>query len=396
MSSERFILHLNVADFAVAIERVVDRSLHRRPVIVAPFQGARAVVHDMSDEAYRDGVRKGMPLRQAVRYCRSARVLAPRFDLYERAMTAFAFEARKYTPLLEYGMEDGHLFLDITGTHRLFGAPPDVGWRLRKQVSAKIGIEPIWSLGSSKLVAKVASRLVKPVGEYIVAPGEEEAFLAPVPLVLFPGLSREERVRLDEFNIRLAGHLAQLTRKELCSVFGRRGDVLYELSRGIDADPVTPIPEKDMISSAYVLVDDSGDKRVVDGIISALAARIGMELRDRGKGGLRLALQLDYTDGRRVVRQALSRRPVSDDRSLRSLALLALKRAWGRRTRVRSCRLWCDRIACLSPQLDLFNDVRNELRASEALSLALDKVRKKFGVDSIRFGRQAALNESVC
>lgn len=121
---ERAVLHLNAADFAVAVERVVDSSLCTRPVIVAPLQSARAVVHDMSEEAYSEGVRKGMLLREAVRRCRSAQVLPLRLDVYRKAMSVFVTEAREYTPILESGAEDGHLFLDVTGTYRLFGTPP--------------------------------------------------------------------------------------------------------------------------------------------------------------------------------------------------------------------------------------------------------------------------------
>jgi hypothetical protein len=40
---ERSIIHLNVADFAVAVERVVDCRLQDRPVIIAPEGAARAV-----------------------------------------------------------------------------------------------------------------------------------------------------------------------------------------------------------------------------------------------------------------------------------------------------------------------------------------------------------------
>jgi len=41
---ERFIIHLNVADFAVAVERGEDRRLEGRPVIVAPRGAVRAAV----------------------------------------------------------------------------------------------------------------------------------------------------------------------------------------------------------------------------------------------------------------------------------------------------------------------------------------------------------------
>ncbi len=59
---DRAIIHLNVADFAVAVERTLDRRLEGRPVIIAPAGAVRAAVYDMSEEAYRAGVRKGMPL----------------------------------------------------------------------------------------------------------------------------------------------------------------------------------------------------------------------------------------------------------------------------------------------------------------------------------------------
>ncbi|MBN4064028.1 hypothetical protein JYT56_00770 [bacterium AH-315-I07] len=59
---ERAIIHFNVTDFAVAVERIKDSSLKHVPLIVAPAQASRALVYDMSEEAYKDGVRKGMRL----------------------------------------------------------------------------------------------------------------------------------------------------------------------------------------------------------------------------------------------------------------------------------------------------------------------------------------------
>ena len=83
---DRSIIHINVADFAVAVERVLDRRLDGRPVIVAPEGAARAAVVDMSEEAFQTGVRKHMPLGRALRRCRDARVLPPRPDRYGQAM----------------------------------------------------------------------------------------------------------------------------------------------------------------------------------------------------------------------------------------------------------------------------------------------------------------------
>ncbi len=392
MNRYRSILHLNVADFAVAVERVADRSLAARPVIVAPLQAARAAVYDMSDEAYRDGVRKGMLLSRATRLSRTARVLPPRFDLYRKAMGAFVEQARSYSPTLEYGVEDGHLYLDITGTHRLFGTPPDVGWRLHRQIRSRLEIDPIWSLAGSKLVAKIGSRLVKPVGEYIVADGEEQRFLAPLPLKLLPGLSVAERARLHEFNIVRIGELAALTRVQLHGVFGSRGQLLFDLSRGIDDSVVRAEEDKPpRLVREYLFSNDCADRAVLKGVVGALAMQIGMELRTTGMAARRVGLQLNYTDGTAIARQAVARLGVADDRSLQRLALLALERGLTRRTRVRSCCLICDRLHTGSAQLSLFAGSSGE-RKRDNLLLAMDRIRQRFGQEAVRMGSQPILH----
>ena len=67
---ERTVIHLNIADFSVAVERLLDTGLRRKALIIAE-PSPRAVVHDMSDEAYGEGVRKGMLLAVARRRCRA-------------------------------------------------------------------------------------------------------------------------------------------------------------------------------------------------------------------------------------------------------------------------------------------------------------------------------------
>jgi DNA polymerase-4 len=194
----RSIIHLNVADFAVAVERAVDQRLNQRPVIIAPEGAARAAVYDMSNEAYMAGIRKGMALRRAVRLCRDVQILPPHPDRYELAMRDVLKRALPYSPLIETGEDDGHLFMDATGTSRLFGPPMDVAWRLRRQIKTDLGLDPVWSVAPNKLVAKVATRLVKPDGEYIVAPGAEKALLAPLPVSLLPGIEHsDQRSRLQ-------------------------------------------------------------------------------------------------------------------------------------------------------------------------------------------------------
>lgn len=395
MYQDRSIIHFNVADFAVAVERVVDSSLRHHPVVIAPLQAARAVVYDMSEEAFRCGVRKGMQLYQATRRCRKAIVLAPRFDLYQRAMRDFLKRVIRFSPLVEHGLIDGHLFVDVTGTHRLFGPAPDIGWRVRKDVCTDLGVDPIWTLSSSKLVAKVASRLVKPTGEYIVAAGEEEEFLAPLPVSLLPGVSQSERRKLYEFNIAQIGQLAGLSKAELMVPFGSRSDFLYEASRGVDRTMVRRGPSQTAsVTYEHHLADDTNDRGLVKLVVRGLADKAGVELRRRKQAARRVGLKIIYSDGSTVVRQASRRIGSSSDFVLREMAVLALQRAWRRRTRLRSCHLMCDRLHRQSSQLSLFAATKGEEKEKDTLLPAMDTIRNRFGHDLIMVGAQVVHSAS--
>jgi len=84
-----------------------------------------------------------------------------------------------------------------------------------------------------------------------------------------------------------------------------------------------------------------------------------------------------------VVRQASCRAGSNSDFVLRRLALSALQRAWIKRTRIRSCRLVCDRLQRQSPQLLLFPETGNKERRQEKLLDAMDTIRSRFGHRSI-------------
>jgi len=387
----RSIIHLNVADFAVAVERAVDRRLKERPVIIAPEGAARAAVYDMSNEAYMAGIRKGMALRRAVRLCRDVQILPPHPDRYELAMRAVLKRALPYSPLIETGEDDGHLFMDATGTSRLFGPPGDVAWRLRRQIKTDLGLDPIWSVAPNKLVAKVATRLVKPDGEYIVVAGEEEALLAPLPVSLVPGIEHPDQLRLREFNLTHAFQVSALSLEQLEIPFATRALLLYEAVRGIDPSAVLPVGQKPpKVIADHEFGNDTNDARSLEAVLYGLVEQVGSRLRRRRRAARRIAMILDYSDGMRRARQVAARPATANDLILFDLARRTLRLAWTRRVRIRHMRLVCDRLIFPPAQLELFaaDQTANEKRCG--LITAIDNVRHRFGGQALRFGRTLA------
>jgi len=385
---ERTIIHINVADFAVAVERLVDGRLRKQPVIIAPEGAPRAAVYDMSDESYKNGVRKGMALQRALRYCKDAIVIPPHPDRYERAMAQLFKHALPYSPLIEMTDHNGHLFVDATGTEKLFGPAPDVAWKIRKAVRADMRFDPIWSVAPNKLLAKVATRVVKPTGEYIVRSGDEEGFLKPLPLHLIPGIEREDLKRLLEFNLTCAGHVAGLSIEQLHLVFGNRSFGMHDAVRGIDPTPVSPIGQlRPLVTADHYFGDDTNDVPMLEGALYRLVEKAGADLRKQRLTAKRVNIVLDYSDGRRAARHASAHPATANDLRLFSTAKLALERAWRRRIRVRHIRLICDRLTYPPAQIGLFPEHEEEKEARDNLMKVLDTIRRRFGFNAIYTGR---------
>lgn len=382
---QRSIIHLNIADFAAAVEINLMPSLKGYPLVIAP-RAPRAVVYDMSDQAYREGIRKGMPLARARRINKNIRILPPRFNRYEQVMKGIYKESLVYTPAIESGLGDGHFFLDVTGTSRLFGPSVDVAFRLKKQIQKKFYLDPIWSVATNKLVAKVASRIVKPAGEYIVGPGEEDAFLEALPIGLLPGLSKEEIAKCYAFNLFLISHIRPLTLAQLSVPFDRRAIHIHRIVRGIDTAQVSGIAGKEVpIRVDHEFVDDTNDVGQLRAALYLLAETLCRSLRHQNRVSKQVSLTLSYSDGGHKSVSVKLTTPTANEMRLFTHVKDLLFRAWTRRIRIRHLCLTSTNRVQPQIQATLFALPVKEENQGKILK-TLDKIRAKFGVDAIRTG----------
>ncbi len=383
---DRSIIHLNIADFAVAVETNMQPSLRGYPLIIAPQGAPRAVVYDMSNEAYKEGIRKGMPLARAKRINRKIKILPPRFNRYERVMKDLLKKTLVYTPLIESGTLDGHIFLDVTGSGRLFGPSIDVAFKLKKVFTKTFNFDPIWSVATNKLVAKVATRMVKPIGEYIVAPGEEEAFLAPLPIHLIPGLIKTDLTRLAEFNLVYVSQARALTLEQLQIPFHQRASLIYDRIRGIDPTPVTALCKNlSTIQADHEFSDDTNNAALLKKALYLMVEEICRILRIRKLTSTAMEIILSYSDGLQSTSKLKLTPSISNDMTLFKKCVPLLYKAWTRRVRIRHMLLTCEKLVPQEIQLELFTHKTKEKKQAD-LILTMDEIRTKFGRDSIKTG----------
>jgi DNA polymerase-4 len=217
--------------------------------------------------------------------------------------------------------------------------------------------------------------------------GDEEKILAPWPLDLLPGLEASDILHLQQFNITRIGELAALSPAELAIPFGRRSGFLHDLARGIDFTPVSPPGRKSpAIEEGYQFPAGSNDLAEVEKALFLLVEKAGNQLRRQGLATGKIAVALTYSDHAGCSRQTNLTPPSADDLALFTRARHLLHMIWHRRVRLAGLRLICHRLAPPPPaQLNLFDERQDDKRAR--LLPALDTIRRRFGNDSVRWGK---------
>src|SRR5262249_53269041 len=153
------------------------------------------------------GVHSAMPMAEARRLCPHAIFVPGRMARYAQVSREIFAIFRAFTPLVEPLSLD-EAFLDVTASLSLFGAPADLGRRLREQLRRECGVAVSVGIGPSKMVAKIASAACKPDGLLEVSPREVETFLHPLSVGQLWGVGPVMRASLERAGIATIGDLA--------------------------------------------------------------------------------------------------------------------------------------------------------------------------------------------
>ena len=193
--------------FYAAIEQRDRPELRGRPVIVGASPRGRGVVSAASYEARPYGVRSAMPISRAARLCPHAAFLPVDMQKYQRVSVQVMGILDDFSPLVEPVSVD-EAFVDLGGTRALFGPPQATVRAIKDRIRAETGLTASAGLAANKFVAKVASDLGKPDGFVAVPPGQERAFLAPLPVSRLWGVGAKTERLLRSLGLITIGAVA--------------------------------------------------------------------------------------------------------------------------------------------------------------------------------------------
>ena len=384
------IIHVDLDAFFASVEELLDPALAGQPVIVGGDPSQRGVVSSASYAARAFGVRSAMPMSQALRLCPGAVVRRGHYREYQRYSAKVMAILRSYTPLVEQLSID-EAFLDVSGCQRLWGPPKRIARQLQQRILESCGLPSSLGVATNKLLAKIASGLRKPRGLVVVPPGEEAAFLAPLPVEALWGVGAAAARRLHDLGLHTIGDLAAMPKKSLVYAFGNQGIILYEHAHGIDNRPVVPESRRRSLSHEQTFARDVLDGKELEKALLASSDRVAARLRRSGVQGRVVGLKLRYADFTTVTRRVTLERPTDLAPTICQEAQQLLRKTWKPGTPV---RLLGVSIAGLTEQpayqLSLFGD--DDGRWTR-LSQTLDQIQGRYGENAIR--RATFLEPSV-
>ena len=303
------IIHIDMDCFFAAVEVKDNPDLAGKPVIVGALPGTRGVVAACSYEARRFGVHSAMPISKAYKLCPGGVYLLPRGNRYVEESERIHDIFRRFTPLVESVSLD-EAFLDVSGSHLLFGTSVEIGRAIKRLISEETGLVASVGVSPSKFVAKIASDLEKPDGFVVVNEDEVLDFLAPLDARKMWGVGKATWKILEKLGLRTIGDIRAYPADELERLLGKSGRHFHDLSLGIDDRAVVPETDRKQVGAEHTFDRDTADMAEVERTLLALSDKVAARLVRKGARGRTVTLKLRDETFRTVTRARTLEEPV--------------------------------------------------------------------------------------
>jgi len=226
------IVHLDADAFFVSCELALRPELRGTKCAVGGRE--RGIISSASYEARACGVYTPMPTQRALKVCPDLIMLPHTSGLYGKTSRAMFDLCETITPLVQRNsVDEGYLDLGPCGC-RSIAEIEDKMRGLQTRIWSELQIPISIGIATNKLVSQIASKLRKPRGFVTVPPGEEQAFLAPLPIGKLPGIGEKTATALQARGVRMIGDILTRNENELETIFGRGWRDMLATARGQD------------------------------------------------------------------------------------------------------------------------------------------------------------------
>ncbi|GAA5494337.1 DNA polymerase IV [Rubritalea halochordaticola] len=272
----RKIIHIDMDCFYAAIEQRDFPELRGKPIAVGG-SSRRGVLCTASYEAREYGCRSAMPVFKAMELCPQLIIVPTRFDVYQsvsaQIRAIFGRFANEIEPL---SLDEAYLDVSHWST-----SGSSIASEIRRQIYEETGLTASAGVAPNKLLAKIASDLNKPNGQFVIQPEEVEGFMRDLPVSKLWGVGKRMQEKLERQGIRTCSDMQKLNKIQMAKRFARWGLELYEQCRGIDHRAVTSHRSRKSISKETTFSEDINQVEVLLKVLRDLLVEVRESYEER-------------------------------------------------------------------------------------------------------------------
>ncbi|PMG84316.1 DNA polymerase IV [Vibrio breoganii] len=230
---QRKIIHIDMDCFFAAVEMRDFPEYRNRPLAVGGSETQRGVLSTCNYEARRFGIHSAMPTAQAKKLCPNLLVVPGRMQVYKEVSAQIRAIFARYTPIIEPLSLD-EAYLDVTDSSSCNGSATLIAQSIRRDIESELNLTASAGIAPIKFLAKVASDLNKPNGQYVIPPNQVQEFIDSMPLQKIPGVGKVALQRLHRTGLYLGEDVRKANYRDLLVRHGRLGASLWKRCHGVD------------------------------------------------------------------------------------------------------------------------------------------------------------------
>lgn len=382
----RTILHCDLNNFYVSVAMRDNPELLGKTVAVGgSVEERHGIILAKNEAAKKLGIKTGEPIWQAKQKCPNLVVVPPEFKRYSYFSGLVRKIYERYTDLVEpFGIDE--CWLDVTGSHRLFGTGEEIANRIRTEVKEELGLTISVGVSFNKIFAKLGSDLKKPDAVSSIPYESFKEIVWPLPVESLLGVGPATKRELNNLAIYTVRDLATIDPEVLSLRLGKNGILLWNYANGNENAPVLKSDFKykpQSIGRSTTCPKDIMNLDEAYRVMIRLSEEVAKELRKENMEAFGIAVHIRDTK----LKTAEFTRQLKD--SIQSSIFIAeegmklLKENYDFELPLRSLGVRAVRLFPYAEkgQLSLFDDGRHLKR--DILENAQDKINEKYGMASV-------------
>jgi len=320
---QRRIIHVDMDAFYASVEQRDDPRLRGVPVAVGGSR-ERGVVAAASYEARRFGVHSAMPSVTARRHCPALVFVPPRFEVYKAVSRQVHAIFARYTLAIQPLSLD-EAYLDVTAPLLDCGSATAIAAAIRAAIRHETGLTASAGVSYNKLLAKLASDHRKPDGLFVITPRMGPGFVETLPVAKFHGIGPVTAARMHALGIHTGLDLRGRSRALLAEHFGKAGDYLYGVARGVDDRPVQADRVRKSVGGETTFERDLWRWDEVAPALEPVFAKVWDAYSRGGHAGRTVTVKVKYADFEQITRGRSAAESVATRAALERISLGLLR-----------------------------------------------------------------------